>query len=246
MNIKEIEALTFEQVEDWKNKGFAEKLVIKNHDCYLCDLGGGFDYSVLVFKNRKHIYFANDYQLHHSSKKRCDLKQIYIDNMNAKLFTEEELENASKSYEEYSKKSYYLRNYWIMQFEHISIFCAGNTSEDERVKIREKFKSMFYCKNSCCYVYDERIVKKSNRLMNCLRKSFESLKHSEECFSQMISYELANHEACITCDYREALDSLGLSFNELEDWQKRIVKRELSKQTHEYCNSWKTVLRDIT
>ena len=51
----------------------------------------------------------------------------------------------------------------------------------------------------------------------------------------MISYELANHEACITYDYRDALDSLGLTFNKLTEDQKRIVKQELNKQIESYC-----------
>lgn len=235
MNIKEIEALTFEEMQEWANSGRAEKLNIKNHDCFLCDLGEYFGYSILVFKNGKQIYYANDYQLHHSNKEESELKPLYIEYTNNKLFTEEELADSVKDYDEHRRKSEYLRNYWIMQFDYISIFCAGNTPESERERIREQFKTMFFCNNSCCYVYDKEIVNKSNEMMKHLQESFALLKENENSFRQMISYELANHEACITCDCRDALDSLGLRYSELEDWQKIIVKEELERQINEYC-----------
>ena len=57
MNIERIESLTYTEAA-----GMAlEKLNIKGHDCFICDLGGNFGYSILVFKNGKHIYYANDY-----------------------------------------------------------------------------------------------------------------------------------------------------------------------------------------
>lgn len=46
----------------------------------------------------------------------------------------------------------------------------------------------------------------------------------------MISYELSNHEACITGRADEALDALGLEYDTLSDSQKKIVNQELKKQ----------------
>lgn len=42
----------------------------------------------------------------------------------------------------------------------------------------------------------------------------------------MISYELINHEACITGTATDALDSLGLKFDNLTSEQQAIVKSE--------------------
>ena len=53
----------------------------------------------------------------------------------------------------------------------------------------------------------------------------------------MVSRELANHEACITCDYTDALDALGLRFDELTEAQQEIVKKELDRQIHAYCDA---------
>ena len=61
------------------------------------------------------------------------------------------------------------------------------------------------------------------------------LKKSKDHFRQMVSYELANHEACITCDPDEALASLGLSWSELTLEQQQIASEELNKQIHQYA-----------
>ena len=103
MNIKEIEALTMKELELLKKEGKAELLNIKEHDCYFTDLGKYFGYSVLVFKNNKHMYYVNDYQLHHSSKSIDKLKQWYIDTLENKLYTESELMEDIQDYNEYKK-----------------------------------------------------------------------------------------------------------------------------------------------
>lgn len=46
----------------------------------------------------------------------------------------------------------------------------------------------------------------------------------------MISRELSNHEACYTGDYTDALNALGLIFENLTRTQQKIVKEELKKQ----------------
>ena len=231
MYISEIEALTEQDVIKLKEEGKAELLNIKEHNCYLVDLGEYFGYSVLVFKNNRHIYYANDYQLHHRNKSIKELKQWYIDTLNNKLFTESELMEDIQDYDEYSRKSYYVRNYWIMQFDRVSIFYIGEPNEEqEKAK-----KEMLYCPTCFCYVNDKSIIEKSNKFISHIEKSFKKAQENTEVFRKMISYELANHEACITYDYRDALDSLGLTFNKLTEEQKRIVKQELNKQIESYC-----------
>lgn len=105
MSIKDIEALTQEEMEVLKAEGKAELLNIKEHDCYFINIPGYFGYSVLVFKNNHHIYYANDYQLHHGSKTIEELKPFYIESLNRKLYTEEELMQDVQSYDEKEKKA---------------------------------------------------------------------------------------------------------------------------------------------
>lgn len=231
MTIKEIEELTIKEVKAMEKEGKAELLNIKEHDCYLVDLGGGFGYSILVFKNNHHIHYANDYQLHHNGKTKEELKQWYIETLNNKLFTESELLEEVYTYDEYTRKSYYVRNYWIMQFDRVSAFCIGKPDKELETARRK----MIYCSTCFCYVEDKNIIEKAHGFIGHIEESFSRSKENVEVFRKMVSYELANHEACITCDYRDALDSLGLRFEELTEEQKQIVKEELKKQIDSYC-----------
>lgn len=232
-DITSIENITYEEAK----KNALETMKIKDHDCFFVDFGGHFGYSVLVFRNGKHIHYANDYKLHHEYKVEREgkeaLRQYYIDTINNKLFTDAELLQDVTSYEEYKRKKYFLCNYWIMQFDSLSIFGIGDKAQEEFDKAKPNFP--FYNPVSFCYVADEKIVEKSKMFSEHLEKVYAELKTNDEAFRDMVSRELANHEACITCDYTDALDALGMVFEELTEARQNIVKQELSKQIHEYC-----------
>ena len=230
MDIREIEALTINEAEEMRKAGEAELINIKEHLCYLVDLQSHFGYSVLVFKNNHHIYYANDYQLHHRRKTIEELKQWYIETLNNKLFTESELMEDIKTYDEYQKKSYYVRNYWIMQFNYISAFYIG---KPER-KLQEAKEKMIFCPTCFCYVEDKNIVHNASSFIRHIEESFANVKENDDIFRKMVSCELANHEACITCDYSDALESLGLKFEGLTEGQKHIVREELKEQIENY------------
>ena len=217
--IYEIEALTQYEAEQSKT----EKHVIKGHECYLIDLGGYFGYSCLVFKSGHHIYYVNDYELHHQGKTRDELTEIYLDKMNNKLFTEAELMEPVKTYNEYTHKSYYVRNYWVMQFDHVSSFYIGEP--DERQK--KAHNTMIFCPVCFCYVNDLETVKNANKFINNIESTYREAMKNKEIFRNMISYELANHEAGITCSAEDALTSLNLDYNSLTAAQKKIVNDEL-------------------
>ena len=181
---------------------------------------------MLVFKNNHHISYANDYQLHHSRKTIEELKEWYVETLNNKLFTELELMEGVQNYEEYKKKSYFVRNLWIMQFDYISAFYIGKPDK----QLEEAKEKMLFCSTCFCYVSDKNIVVRAYNFINHIEETFSKVKEVEEVFRQMLSIELANHEAGYTCDYNDALDSLGLKFEELTGEQKKIVKEELTKQ----------------
>lgn len=229
MNIDQIRKLTLERAKSIST----ESIMIKEHDCILVDLGGRFGYSILVFKNGKHIYYANDYQLHHSSNMdKKSLRKFYVDSMNRKLFTDEELMGEIKTYDEYKRKQYFLMNYWIMQYDYISIFGIGKEAQE---RIEEAKKELpFLNPISFCYVSDRNIINIQKKYDSHLKDSYEKLKDSKETFREMVRVELANHEACITCSYDEALDSLGLSFDDLSEEKKKIVREELARQIRLY------------
>ena len=119
-NIDRIREITEEQAE----KMSLETTTIKDHNVYFVDFGDGFGYSVLVFKNKHHIYYANDYQLHHYDRAKAELNQMYKNRLNNILFTEAEISKPLQSYDEYSRKSHYLYNYYGMQQDYITVFVS--------------------------------------------------------------------------------------------------------------------------
>ena len=228
-SINKIETLTYDEAKAMAN----DEMIIKNHTCLFVDLGEDFGYSVLVFKNQKHIYFANDYELHHKylikengkTEGRKLLKKAYIANLNNKLFTDEELMQDVSSYDDYRLKDYFLRNYWIMRFDYLSVW--GN---DKELYNQKKPQYPFFNNVSFCYVADKKVVEEANHILKNLEKGYKKLKKDKEEFRKMITYELSNHEACVTGTATDALDALGLKFDDLTSEQQTIVKRELKKQ----------------
>lgn len=230
--ISEIENLTLEEVKDIA----IEWITIKEHNCYFVNLGKDFGFSILVFKEEKHIYYANDYELHHhyTVKKQGinGLKQFYIDSLNKKLFTDAELMEKIKTYDEYDKKNYFLRNYWIMRYDYISSFYIGK-KEEEQIK-RERKEFPYFNSISFCYMKDKEIIDSQNKIYQNLINEYKKLKENNDTFREMISRELSNHEACITGCYTDALNALGLIFEKLSEEKKVIVKEELKKQLDNY------------
>lgn len=234
MTIKEIEALTYQDAKEIA----IEEMKIKDHDCIFTDLGEGFDYSVLVFKNNHHIHYANDYQLHHNymveEKGIAALKDWYIRTLNHKLYTDEELLAKVKDYDEYKAKDRFLHDYWIMRYDYLSAFYIRNDKSDKEFENKQK-NFPFFNPISFCYVADKSIIDIQLKYHIHLEKEFDRLEDNDDTFRAMIRDELANHEACITCSYEETLDSLGMKYDDLSRTKQRIVIEELNKQIENYC-----------
>lgn len=235
MNIKEIESLTLEEV---KNNAL-EHMEIKEHDCFFVDFDGYFGYSILVFKDGKHIYHVNDYELHHrhlvKENGRDALRAYYIKEMNGKLYTDAEMMEEPSSYDEYEKKNHFLRNYHIMRYEHETIFFIGTDAERKNRQKRIEKNYPYYNPVSFCYVSDPEIIDIQKKYLRVLKNAYKQFQNDSEIFREMVRKELANHEACITCDYTDALDALGMKYAELTEEKQQIVKEELKRQIENYC-----------
>ena len=232
MTIREIERITFAEAQ---NMAIATT-EIKEHDCFFVELGEHFGYSVLIFKNGRHIYHANDYELHNShivtKKGKEALKRYYIKSLSKKLFTNAELLEPIGSYEEYNRKDYFLRNLWIMRYDYISAFAI--TEEDQNAIEEGKKSHPFFNSMSFCYVANKEIIDEESKYFEHLQKEYEKLSNDLDSFREIIATELANHEACLTCDYKEALSAIGLKFDDLPIDKQNIVKVELKKQIDNY------------
>ena len=242
MTIKQIDELTIDDMEKYRKNGIAELIKIKEHDCYFITIDENFGYSVLVFKNGHHIFYVNDYQLHHGSKLLEELKPLYIDSLNRKLFTAQELMGDIHSYYEYSQKNHYLRNYWIMQYDHVSSVYIGTPGKE----LVEAKKNMFFCSTCFCYVPDLEIAKQAATFLEHIQKVFsETLHNNKPFFREIISNELANNEAGYTGSYEETLNSLNLIFDDLSAVQQNIVTSELNKLKRVLCDKIKKKVENL-
>ena len=243
--IRDIESITEEEVQ----KMALETMVIKEHNIYFVDFGGYFGYSALVFKNNHHIHFANDYELHHRGKTKEELKALFIKKMNNILFTEEEIAEPIKDYDEYNNKRHFLHNYYGMRTDYVSIFCC-NPTEQQQKEFELKTKDMTYNPIAFAYMPDAEFVKHHIELLNTLEKVKEDMSNNYEYLKNAYLYEMHNHEYGINwqADY-DTLSCFGnikyhdtdLSayFEELNftDLQKRAyldARKQYFKETENY------------
>lgn len=226
LNIEQIETLQIEEVR----ANALEKINIKGFDVYLVDLGKYFGYSALVFKNDHHIYFANLYELHYryNSPIREQLKEKYINLLNDKLFTDEELTTV-KDHEDYNKKTYFIRNYMPQEYDYLTAFCINGIYKG---KDQEKYESGEYTNYSniaFAYFKDNSYQNRAKPLIYKLEKSYKEVMENIDNFKEAVRYALYNHEACITYEYETALNSLGLTFEELPKDKQLVVLKTFNE-----------------
>ena len=188
--IHDIEALTEQQAAE-----MAEiSQDIKGHNVYFVDFGGYFKFSALVFADGQHIKYANDYELHHPDTARAALRKIYIDNLNNKLFTLDELRGQVSTYDELRAKEYYIRNYYGMRRPYVSMWFAG--SDAERETLRQRIKSMVFSPVFCAY-YDQQdaeFVRQGAELLDGLTHANEANSENADFWKSAFLSEMYNHE----------------------------------------------------
>lgn len=219
-NISAIEALTEAEARKMAN----EHMVIKGHNVYFLDFpDSGFGYSAVVFADGRHIYYANDYQLHHPSMTREALRKWYIEVMNNKLFTEAELIAPLASYEEYSRKEYFLSNHYSMRENYISIYFIGSEEEREAIKNRIISEKMIYSPiargyyANSCYMFVEKLLLLYAELCKRRQEADNDFTFLKNAFL----HEMWNHEYII--NYQGNWDVLrcfgSIVYNEADDYE---------------------------
>jgi hypothetical protein len=188
--IHEIEALT----EDEARALSLETVSIKGHTVYLVDLGGYFKYSALVFHSGRHIYYANQYELHFNGYNREALRSRFIEILNSKLFTDEEITGPLHSYTEYTNKAYFIRNYYPMRKEYISNFFIG--PESERLKILKKTETMLFSPLAMAWFdpKEKPFVDHMHALHKSLAEKRNAMETDPEYLKNAILHEMYNHE----------------------------------------------------
>ena len=189
MSIKDIEKMSEQEAAE----NAVEKTVIKGYSVYFVDFKRYFGYSCLVFKNNHHIYYANDYQLHHSDKSVEELRKLYIAVLNNKLFTEAEISEPINSYDEYDRKSYFLNNYYAMQEDRISMFFINSGKEAEEA-YKKSIEGMTFNPIGYCYMKNKDFIKRHCELKKQLEKAKNANKNDYDYQKNAFLSEMYNHE----------------------------------------------------
>ena len=243
--IRDIEVLTEEQAAAMA----IEAAEIKEHQVYFVDFGGYFGYSALVFADGHHIKHADDYELHHAGKSRDELRELYFASFNGKLFTADEMSTVS-DYQDKQAKEYYIRNYYGLRRDHISMFFCG--PDKEREKLRKKTENMIFSPVFMAY-YDKKdadFVKSGEKLLATLENA-EPDKSNSEYWKSAFLREMFNREYGINwqadfdvcscfgnCSSVANIDDLDVLFDvcNFSDVQRAAymdARREYSKQSAE-------------
>lgn len=187
--IKDIESMSAADLAS-----FADEVeTIKGHTVYYIDFGGYFGFSACVCADDRHIYYANDYELHHNGKSRDELREIYRRKLSGKLFTDEELQTVN-SYDDYTAKSYYIRNYYAMRRPYISAFFIG--SDAERAEIEKKTEKMVFSPVFMAFYTPENadFVKRGAELLRGLDEAEQRNKNDADYWKSAFLSEMYNHE----------------------------------------------------
>lgn len=215
--ISEIEALTLAEVIIMNE----DDVEINGHDVYFVDFGGYFGYSALVFKDGAHIYYANDYELHHKGRSKEELKEWYMETLPNKVFTDEDLA-VVKNYTDYENKDYFLRNYYIQRIPYETAFHIYHNEREEK-EFAEKVKDKYYNPISFCYV-DQKykgFCERQKELLEKLKAAKEAAANGNfDYWKNAFLYEMFNHEYGIAWDndYNviSCFASIGYNNNTLE------------------------------
>ncbi len=169
---------------------------VKGYTVYFIDGGEHRGFSSLVYKDGHHIHYVDDFSnLHPSIKSADDLKAKYLEVLNNKLFTEDELAEPLKSYDDYRKKSHFLHNYYHMSKDYVSMFFIV-TPESEK-EHRKKISGMTFNPIGLCYMRDKDFIKHHIELNDTLEALKLNVKHNYEYQKSAFKYEMFNHEYVI-------------------------------------------------
>lgn len=181
---------------------------IKGHAVYFVDFGGPFGFSACVCAEGQHIYYANDYELHHRGKSRDELREIYRWKLTGTLFTESELATVS-SYVDKSVKEYFLRNLYAMRRPHVSMFCRGAAPDTS---------GMIFSPVFMAYYNDADFVELGAELLRTLNNAERNREESFDYWKSAFLYEMFNHEYGINWQADYDVCSCYANCNNVKDY----------------------------
>lgn len=216
------------------------KTEVKDHKVYFIDFGDPFGFACCVFCNGRHIYYANDYELHHKGRTHQELFDWYMDSLNNTLYTESELREPSKDYDEARRKEYFLRNYYPMRTERLSIFGNYSAKDAEDAFLEAKKAFPYYSDLAFAYFKDKAFVDHMNDLYDAIQEADEKRRNDFEYLRGAFLSEMQNHEYHINT-YQGDFDTLsafgnlewrGESDHELQDYFDQLHFNDTQKSAY--------------
>lgn len=191
--IKDIENFSASYIECLND---AEHVEVKGHNVCLVDLGGAWGYSALVTCEGRHIYYANDYQLHHRNRTADELRDFYIEELNNKLFTDDELAQEC-DYKGLKARDEYIRNYYSMRRDYQSYWCYDK--KDIKQWYKDEADTVIFSRIAYAFYHDYDVdhVERMNELMDTLHRVNDPLRDYSHAFDAF-KREMFNHEYAIS------------------------------------------------
>lgn len=223
--IKDIESLTQYEVLKMDH----EAIEVNGHQVYLVDFKGYFGYSALVFRAGAHLYYANDYELHHKGKTHEELKAWYEDTLKYKLFSDDMISAPVSDYQEAERKEYYLRNYYPqMCDDKISAFRICTNEADEKTFDKE-VEGMIYNPVGFFYTNDKTFSDRLIELYKIALKSKEPSKDNYDYWFNAFKYEMFNHEYAISWEPdTSTLSAFGLPYKVGYEYENKEYSKGLN------------------
>jgi len=173
-----------------------EVITVKGFQCYLVDFTGYFGYSMIVFGEGKQIRWADDFELHHKGKTHDELRTLFIQKAERVLFTEEELAEPLKSYNDFELRRKFISELLPLKRDFLSMFHISRTEEEKAARAAEEAKHPVFCSAAYGFFteadngYAEHLTDMYIQLCNQL----EDVKNNYEYQFSAFYYELGNHE----------------------------------------------------
>lgn len=209
ITITEIEAMGEQELRTRFAPDF-EAIPLKGFTLYLVDVAGVFGYSKIVFGEGRQIIWANDYQLHHSTMTREELREWYIKTAEHALFTEEELAQPLKNYMDYQRRRKFISELLPLTRDYISAFHYEGTAEERAARAAAVDAHPVFCPYAFGYftAADAEFATHISELFLQLVKQEQDTANNYEYSKNAFYYELGNHEYHINT-YQGDYDTLS-------------------------------------
>lgn len=207
---------------------------IKGHDCYFVDFGGHFGYSVCVFYNGHHIYYADDFELHHKTMEKSELRDYYVKKMNAILYDDADLLSPLKSYVDLENRRRYMMNYYPMRQNYMSGFqIFHDDSEREEYGKKQQTEYPYLCNDCFSFFAEKSFVEKIESINKEIKKLQEATSSDVEFWKKAFYDEFFNYECMYGGRYAEAAYNAtgGKSLTDIQKKAFKLAKAEFNN----YC-----------